>query len=87
MQVELIHANGDKKIVEVIGHYRYQLCVLWGNLAGHYYLDLKTNQLVRARLWKAKDIEEAKRIWKLLAKPQKENVDKSLKEWQWKKAK
>lgn len=61
--LEIRHMGGETRTVEVVGVARYSLIVVWPG-CGEYKLDLKLNQLTRARAWGAVDIAKAREMWR-----------------------
>ena len=74
LRITLIHLGGSTKEVEVLRAQRKMKLELRWEISGIYVLDLKLNQLKDSRLkrggqsvWRALDLEAAKRIyWKLI---------------------
>lgn len=65
VSVTLVHKNGDERKVESIMAYRSppRIEIWWGNGAGMYTLDLVSNKLLRAELWRAKNLKQLWLAW------------------------
>lgn len=66
LTIDMVHANGELRTVQVIRGYKNTLDVIWP-LCGTYRIDLSRNILLRAPEWRVADIEEAWRIYDRIA--------------------